>query len=81
METAKEWTPQLAVIDHQLPDMPELQLVKELLAVNAMIDTAVVSSLSQEEFHHLSEGLGVLVKLPPLPGAKESLKLAKVLNR
>ena len=37
---------------------------------------AVISSLSPDEFHHLSEGLGVLAKLPPLPGRQDALDLA-----
>jgi DNA-binding response OmpR family regulator len=56
--------PQLVVIDFELPDFKPLDLVKELLMVNAMVATAVVSPLSEQRFHEASEGLGVLARVP-----------------
>ena len=37
--------------------------------VNAMVNTAVVTAMDEEEFHEASEGLGVLSSLPQEPGA------------
>ncbi len=59
--------PQLAIIDLELPDMEAMVLVQELLTVNAMVNTALLSPLSDKEFHEATEGLGVLARLPPLP--------------
>ena len=43
--------------------------------VNAMVNTAVVSPLSDEEFHEASEGLGILGRLPDHPGMSDSGEL------
>lgn len=73
--------PQLAVIDIELPDIEPLPLVQKLLTVNAMINTAVVSPLSEEEFHEVSEGLGVLAHLPLRPGKSDAEELLRRLRQ
>lgn len=75
LKTARERPPHLAVIDNELKDLEPLKLVPELLMVDARINTAVVSPLDDATFHEESEGLGVLVRLPPLPKRKEALSL------
>ncbi len=76
--------PHLAVIDVDLPDIPPMSLVQKMLTVNAMVNTAVVSPLSEEEFHEASEGLGVLGRLPLDPGKDDAesllIKLRKILG-
>jgi DNA-binding NarL/FixJ family response regulator len=67
--------PDLAVIDEGLDRKP-LELVADLIRVNALINTAVLSTLPEEEFHAASEGLGVLCRLPRDPSAAEALDLA-----
>lgn len=67
--------PHLVVIDLELPDWAPLPLVREMLMVNAMINTAVVSPLPDEEFHEASEGLGVLARLPLMPGPGDAREL------
>jgi DNA-binding response OmpR family regulator len=78
-------SPNLVVIDSDLPDAKPLDLVMELLKVNAMVNTVVVSPLPEEEFHEASEGLGVLGRLPVEPGENDALemlgKLRKVLGQ
>lgn len=68
-------SPHLVIIDSELPDMGAMSLVPELLMVNAMINTAVVSPLSDREFHEASEGLGILASLPLMPAKKEAEEL------
>ncbi|MDO9531081.1 MAG: response regulator [Deltaproteobacteria bacterium] len=84
LEAARATAPHLVIIDADLPDTAPLDLVQKLLMVNAMVNTAVVSPLSDEEFHEASEGLGILGRLPNAPGmsdAGEMLhKLRKVLG-
>ena len=65
--------PLLVVIDEILPDMTGIALGRELLNVNALINTALVSRLSPHDFHEVSEGLGILIQLPESPGEKEAL--------
>ncbi|MGV8075136.1 MAG: response regulator [Syntrophobacteraceae bacterium] len=74
-------SPHLAVIDFDLPDIKPLVLVKELLMVNAMVSTAVVSSLSEQQFHEASEGLGVLARLPVEPGKADACELMDRLKK
>jgi DNA-binding response OmpR family regulator len=73
--------PHLAVIDSELPDTEPLPLVQELLMVNAMVNTAVVSPLSDEEFHEGSEGLGILAHLPLMPGKNDAVELLNKLRQ
>lgn len=72
---------QLVIVDAKLPDLEPLELVQKLLLVNAMVNTAVVSPLSEEEFHEASEGLGVLGRLPLEPGAEEAAGLLQKLRK
>jgi len=75
LEKARLAPPQLAIIDRFLPDMSPLGLVMELLQISAMINTVVVSAMSDEAFHEASEGLGVMGKLPDPPGPGEGSNL------
>ncbi len=78
LETARASAPHLVIIDTGLQDDEPLELVQKLVRVNAMVNTVVVSPLSEEEFHEASEGLGVLGRLPVEPGEGDA---AEVLNR
>ena len=84
LEAGRTLSPHLMVIDY-LPDTEPLSLVQKLLTVNAMVNTAVVSPLADEEFHEASEGLGILGRLPSEPGISEAAdllqKLRQVLGR
>lgn len=85
LSTVRASSPHLVLIDFELPDFKPFDLVKEMLMVNAMVSTAVVSSLSDGQFHEASEGLGVLTRLPLEPGRGDAVdllcKLRKVLEQ
>lgn len=81
LEKAGDTTPLLAVIDEHLPDMTGLQFVKELLQKNALIYTALASTLSHDDFHEFSEGLGILVQIPNVPGEKDAEEIVSALKR
>jgi DNA-binding NarL/FixJ family response regulator len=72
LEAARTTAPQLVIIDADLPDTAPLDLVQKLLLVNAMVNTAVLSPLSDDEFHEASEGLGILGRLPNDPGMSDA---------
>lgn len=72
IEAAHTSAPHLVIIDADLPDTAPLDLVQKLLTVNAMVNTAVVSPLSDEEFHEASEGLGVLGRVQEEPGRSDA---------
>ncbi|MCF8069834.1 MAG: response regulator [Desulfobacterales bacterium] len=80
LEAAVKLSPDLVIIDEQLKDMSGLELVQRLISVNAFINTAVISSLSDEDFHEASEGLGVLMKLSPKPAKSDAAELLEKLE-
>jgi CheY-like chemotaxis protein len=80
LEAVRHLPPDLVVIDSPLPDSKPLRLVQDLLMVNAMVNTAVVSSLSGPDFHEASEGLGVLARLPLTPGRSDAANLLELLK-
>jgi len=75
LEAGRVSAPHLVIIDRGLADHEPLELVQKLLMVNAMLNTAVVSPLSEAEFHKASEGLGVLARLPGEPGETDAADL------
>ena len=70
----------LVVVDEELGDMTGIELIETLVSVNPMITCAAVSPLPSDEFHEISEGLGILVQLPVQPGPKDAEHLLKLLN-
>ncbi len=70
----------LVVVDEKLPDMTGLALAEKLIVKNPMSNVALVSTLSQEDFHEASEGLGLLMQLSPQPGRTEAEILLKHLK-
>jgi CheY-like chemotaxis protein len=73
--------PILVVTDDQVCGLTGLDIVRRLIEVNAFIQTAVISELDDHEFHNRSEGLGILSKLPLIPGEGDALKLIKRLEQ
>jgi DNA-binding response OmpR family regulator len=73
--------PLAVIIDDNLLDMPGLDLVRRLLPINALINTAVISDLSAEAFHEAGEGLGIMVQLPPNPTKSDALAVFARLKR
>ncbi len=65
----------LVVTDEHVGDMTGLGFVEKLITMNPMINCAAVSSISPEEYHEASEGLGLLMQLPVKPGQEEAGKL------
>ena len=57
----------LVVTDENLADMSGLEFIKKIVSKNPMVNCAAVSSLSPEDFHEASEGLGILMQLPINP--------------
>jgi predicted Fe-Mo cluster-binding NifX family protein len=81
LETVQEKPTDLIVVDEDLGDMSGLTFVERLVAVNPMINCALVSSLSEKEYHEASEGLGVLMQLPTGPVRSDAKRLMDHLNQ
>lgn len=64
----KEQRFELVISDETLPEMTGLQFLNQLVRVNPMVNTALISALTPEAFHEATEGLGLLGQLPLNPG-------------
>jgi DNA-binding response OmpR family regulator len=71
---------ELAVVDESLGDMTGLTFVEKLVTLNPMINCALVSSRPADEFHEISEGLGILAQLPPHPDKNQARDLIRHLE-
>jgi DNA-binding NtrC family response regulator len=70
----------LVLTDERLDDMSGLELIKQLVADDPMINCAAISSLSKEAYHEASEGLGILMQLPSSPKGADGERLMGHLN-
>ena len=77
----KASTVDLVIVDEQLDDMSGIALVKQVVKVNPLVNTAIISTLPAEDFHENTEGLGVLMQLPPQPLAGDAEALLAVLKK
>ena len=80
LESVAANSPALVVVDASIGGDSGLDLIQRLIGVDAFIQTAAVSSLSHDDFHEASEGLGVMVQLPPKPSRADALKLLQTLR-
>ena len=71
----------LLIADEFLGDMSGIDLIEKVIALNPMLNCAVVSSLPPDEYHEVSEGLGILMQLPNRPGQEEADALMKHLKK
>ena len=69
----------LVVADEDLGDMTGLKFAEKLVHLNPLVNCALVSSLTPEEFHEVSEGLGILSQLPPRPSRESTEELMEKL--
>lgn len=81
LAAARTSAPQLVIIDEGLPDTAPLPLVMDVVMANALVNTAVISSLPDREFHDRSEGLGVLRALPHVPNRADGEDLVRQAKR
>jgi CheY-like chemotaxis protein len=65
----------LVVLDERVSDMCGLDLAREVAMRHPFVGCALVSSLSADEFHEKSEGLGILMQLPNPPEADDGSAL------
>ncbi len=55
--------PDLVIVDESLGGVSGKQVVENMIRKNPMVNTALVSSLSDEDFHEDTEGLGILMPI------------------
>ena len=79
-ERASGTMPHLMVIDETVDGLSSLEIARQIVLTNPMINLALVSSLSPEDFHEASEGLGIVAQLPRCPGKDDASRLLKTLR-
>lgn len=57
----------VAVVSDLLQDCTGLQFIKKLVTKNPLVNCALISSLSHDEFHEATEGYGIFMQLPVNP--------------
>lgn len=63
---------ELVVVDEELVDAPGIELVRLVARNHPFVYCALVSRLPEEQFHELTEGLGVLMQLSSPPQLSEA---------
>ncbi len=58
---------ELVVIDEDLADMKGVDMARILAEKHPFVNCMLVSSLPADDFHEVTEGLGVLMQLPSPP--------------
>ncbi len=72
---------QLVVVDAMMAGMDYKAFVMDLLRVNAMLNTVVITDMGEEEFHEDSEGLGVLCAVPANPVREDGSRTMDLLRQ
>ena len=65
----------LVIVGEILDDMTGLAFVRKLVSENPLMNCALASGLSTEDFHESTEGLGILMHLPPSPSKEDAGRL------
>ena len=73
--------PDLVILDEKADGAPDFEFIRRVINRNAFINFAAVSRLTDKEFHEASEGLGILMRIPPDPGVSEAEALLEMINR
>ncbi len=71
----------LVIVDEQLDDMSGIAFINQVVKTNPLVNTAIVSALTSDEFHEATEGLGVLMQLPPHPTETDAEMLISALKK
>lgn len=79
-QIVSDGTCDLVLAAEQLLDMTGIEFAHRLVGQNPFVNCALVSSMTDADFHDASEGLGILAKLPPAPDAYHAAELIRKLE-
>lgn len=65
----------LVVVGQSLVDTSPIDCITRLVRQNAMINCTMISAMEQDAFHEATEGLGILMQLPPNPSSDDAAVL------
>lgn len=65
----------LMVVDGLLPGLEVKSFLQNLLQVNSLLHTAVISDMTEPELFAHCEGLGVLCAVPATPGWSDGVRV------
>jgi DNA-binding response OmpR family regulator len=68
-------TCEVVIIDEKVDALSWYEIASQIVSKNAMINLAVVSSLTPKKFHAASEGLGIMAQLTTAPSKAEARHL------
>ena len=71
----------LVIPDENLGDMTGIEFIRQVVSKKPMVNSAAISSLPPEDFHEVSEGLGILMQLPVGPNEADAARLLKHLDK
>jgi two-component SAPR family response regulator len=74
-EKASNTSVDILIIDEKVKEIAGIDIARQVVFINPMINIAIVSALAHNAFHEASEGLGVFAQLPPNPGKQDADKL------
>lgn len=78
--TVKNEKVDLVVVGSTLDDDTSLSFVKKLMKANPLVNCAMVSSLSHDDFHEETEGYGLFMQVEENPGVEEAARMVTLLN-
>ena len=77
LATIEKSAPDLLIIGEVLDDMTGLGFARKVAAQNPLINCAMASGVSSDDFHEATEGLGILMQLSPVPTKEDAERLLK----
>jgi two-component SAPR family response regulator len=70
----------LVIVDETIDDLSGIGFAEKLVSVSPMTHCSVVSPLSENDFQEATEGLGVLMQLPPRPDKNQAKRVVEHLT-
>ncbi len=74
-------TPALVIVAEKVQGIGGKDIIEMMIKKNPMVNTALVSRLSDEEFHEYTEGLGVLMPVPVDAGEETALEMLEKIKK
>lgn len=78
-KSVQRQAPALVVLDSASQEQAK-QNVIDIMRVNALVHTAVVSDMPEDVFHDVMDGLGILASLPTSPAAEDARRVTRLLT-